>query len=82
MDEFDDKIVRDSVSVFCVRWEIMVGRDERDCEEIDGRVWWERGFEYLDVVWCVDYGDVVVFGFLFRFKQGRMQTLGTCGAKI
>lgn len=65
MDEFDDKIVRDSISVFCVGWEIMVGRDERDCEEIDGGIWWERGFEFLDVVWCVDYGDVVVFGFLF-----------------
>jgi hypothetical protein len=39
--------------------------EERDCEEIDGGIWWERGFEFLDVVWCVDYGDVVVFGFLF-----------------
>jgi hypothetical protein len=63
--KFDDKIARNNVSVFCVGWEVMVGRDERECEKMDVGVRWERRLKFLDVVWCVDYGDVVVFGFLF-----------------
>lgn len=68
MDEFDDEVIRDSVGVFYVRWEVMVGRDERDGEEFDGGMWWKRGLKFLNVERSVDYGDVVVFGFLFEVK--------------
>jgi hypothetical protein len=46
----------------------MVRRNERDSEEFDRRIWWKRWLKFLDVEWCVDYGYVVVFGFLFEVK--------------
>jgi hypothetical protein len=68
LKEFDDKIVRDSIGIFCVGREIMVRRNERDSEEFDRGIWWKRWLKFKDVEWCVDYGYVVVFGFLFEVK--------------